>query len=294
MNVIEINGLVRFFGATPAVTGLDLTVPRGSVVGLLGENGSGKTTTIKLIMGALVPNQGTVHVWGEDPLDMPPATRARIAYIADEMAVPGWMKLQEAMALHASYFGHWDQVMADSLMKDYELTGKQAFGGLSKGQKRRFFLVLALAQQPDLLVLDEPAGGLDTTVRRQFMDALMELAANRAVTILISSHILPDVERVVDTVAFIKRGRLLEQAALEDLKAHVKRICLSRDDDLETLQQRCSVRDTRKESGALLVTVDDFDEGKLEGIDCRVEHLNLEELFQVYNLAPASKEARET
>ncbi|MFP6582610.1 MAG: ATP-binding cassette domain-containing protein [Candidatus Hydrogenedentota bacterium] len=108
MNVIEMENVVRFFGATPAVRGLSLSVPKGSVYGLLGENGSGKTTSIKMMMGALIPNEGTVRVFGVDPVGMPQETRSCIAYIADEMALPNWMRLGEAMELHASYFEQWD------------------------------------------------------------------------------------------------------------------------------------------------------------------------------------------
>ncbi len=179
MNIIEMSGVSRAFGLTVAVSNLSLTVPKGSVFGLLGENGSGKTTSIKLMMGALIPHEGTVRVLGVDPVDMAPDVRSRIAYVADEMSLPKWMRLSEGLKLHAAYFEQWDENYALSRMRKYELDLKQSFGALSKGQQRRFLLTLALAQKPELLILDEPASGLDVAVRREFLDTLMELANER-------------------------------------------------------------------------------------------------------------------
>lgn len=285
MNAIETEGLARYFGVTPAVVDLDLQIPRGSVFGLLGENGCGKTTTINLMMGALIPHQGVVRVFGEDPMLMPPATRARIGYLADEMTLPGWMKLGEALQIHASYFPQWDRREVWRLMKAFELSAGQPFGTLSKGQKRRFLIVLIIAQRPELLILDEPSGGLDVAVRRQFLDLLIELSSTREITILIASHILSDVERVVDHVAFIKAGRTVRQGALEDLKTSVKRLCLPGDTPRHEIEKRFEVLETREKSGALLATVADFDPERLQGLECQVEHLNLEELFLLYNKA---------
>lgn len=283
MNVIETKGLVRYYGASRGVADLDLQVREGSVFGLLGENGCGKTTTINLIVGALIPNQGVVRVFGEDPMTMPPATRARIGYLADEMELPGWMTLGEAMRIQASFFLRWDRDEVWRLMEVFHLSADQVFGQLSKGQKRRFLIALVVAQRPDLLILDEPSGGLDVAVRRQFLDLLMEIVNKREITVLIASHILSDVERVVDHVAFVKAGRTVRQAALEDLKTTVKRLCLPAVTPRHEIEKRFEILSLREESGTLLATVADFEPERLEGLKCRVEHLNLEELFLIHN-----------
>ena len=290
MNIIEMEHVIRFFGPVAAVVDLSLTVPKGSVFGLLGENGSGKTTSIKLMVGALIPHEGAVRVFGVDPVGMPPATRARIAYVADEMALPDWMRLSEAMDLHASYFEQWDRRMALERLRRYELALNQPFGTLSRGQQRRFMLTLALAQQPELLILDEPAAGLDVAVRREFLDALMELANEREVTILLSSHILSDVERVVDHVALTKKGRLILQANLEDLKGRVKRLCFHTPPEEAALGAHLNVLSTSREGGAYQAVVDDFAPEKLEAWDCKVEHLNLEDLFLLFNARRRTEE----
>ena len=130
MNVIETSNLVRYFGASRAVAGLDLQVPAGSIFGLLGENDCGKTTSINLIMGALIPNQGSVRVFGEDPLTMAPATRARIGYLADQMELPGWMTLKEAVRVHGSYFADWDPHAVWQLLDESDVAPEQRFGQL--------------------------------------------------------------------------------------------------------------------------------------------------------------------
>ena len=127
MNVIETEELVRYFGAARAVAGLDLQVPQGSIFGLLGENGCGKTTTINLIMGALVPHQGRVRVFAEDPLTMAPATRARIGYLADNMELPAWMQLDEAIRIHGSFFAQWDQNEVWRLLKTFEVVVHEVY-----------------------------------------------------------------------------------------------------------------------------------------------------------------------
>lgn len=286
MNMIAMDGVIRFFGPSRGVAGMNLSVPKGSVFGLLGENGSGKTTSIKLLMGTLLPNDGTVRVFGEDPVGMAPAMRARIGYVADEMGLPGWMRLGEAMKLHASYFPQWDEAGAKERLASYELSLAQPFATLSKGQQRRFLLTLILAQQPELLILDEPASGLDVAVRREFLDTLMALANEREVTIIISSHILSDVERVVDHVAFTKDGRCRLQANLEDLKSRVKRLCFPNPPGDGALAP-FEVLSRHEDNGATLVVVNDFAPDKLDGLPCQVEHMNLEELFLLYNAAEA-------
>lgn len=291
MNVIEARDLTRFYGAQCGVVDLNLDVPEGSIFGLLGENGSGKTTTIKLAMGALVPDRGQVLTLGVDPFVMPAAVRARIGYLADEMEVPGWMTLRDAMELQAAYFPTWDEAFVAELRRRFELNGDMAFGQLSKGQKRRFLLLLVVATRPELLTLDEPAGGLDTQIRRQFFDLLLEMVAARPMTIVLSSHILSDVERVVDHVAFTKGGRVIRTGQLEDLKARVKRLVLPGARGEGLMRERFTIVSEKREDDALLAVVEDFDPERMNGLEAEVEHLNLEEIYLAFTASPTTATA---
>lgn len=280
---IEASGLTRYYATKRGVRDLDLVVPCGTILGLLGENGCGKTTTLKLAMGALLPDRGQIRTLDVDPARMEPSVRARIGWLSDSLSVPNRLTLNEAMALQASYFPSWNQNLAHDLARRFDLTGSSIFGQLSLGQKRRFMLMLVIAQMPDLMVLDEPAGGLDPAVRRQLIELLIEQATMRPVTIVLSSHILSDVERLVDHVAFMKEGSVVASDNLESLRARVKRLCLSSPRQEGLVRERFHVRQAHAVEGAWLAVVENFDPERLEGIDATVEHLNLEELFLVYN-----------
>lgn len=291
MNVIEANALTRYYRAQRGVRDLDLTVPAGCVLGLLGENGSGKSTALKLAIGALVPDRGAITTLGEDPARMTPATRARIGFVAERMDLPARMTLADAMQLQACYFPAWNPTLAADLLRRFELAPPMVYKALSHGQRRRAILALVIAQQPDLLILDEPTGGLDVAVRRQFLDLLVELATERQITIVLSSHILTDVERVVDHVAFIKHGRTTATGNLEELRARVKRLIVTTPYAEGLIRDRFHVLTRREEPGAIQLVVEDFDPARLNGADALIEHLNLEELFLVFNTPePKSEE----
>ncbi len=283
MNVIKARGLVRYYGSTRGVDKLDLNIPQGSVTGLLGLNGSGKTTAIKLLLGHLLPNSGTVTVWDQDPAELSPSLRSRIAYVADQAALPLWMSLQEGMELYASYFPSWDASRARELLKQFELPMERRYAALSKGQQRRFFLFLALAQQPELLVLDEPAGGLDTVIRREFLDLLADLAQTREVTVLLSSHILSDVERIMDHVAFIHEGRSILQEDFNVVRDQTKRLEGRNATAENYIRNHFTVLTEHVGSTGTQFIVNDFAESKVSDVECTVEHVDLEDIFLAYH-----------
>ena len=280
---IEATGLTRYYATKRGVRDLDLTVPEGAIMGLLGENGCGKTTALKLAMGALLPDRGRIQTLCVDPGCMESAVRARIGWLSDALAVPNRLTLNEAMALQAAYFPTWNPGMARDVAERFGLTGASVFGQLSLGQKRRFMVTLIVAQMPELMVLDEPAGGLDPAVRRQLIELLIEQATQRPLTIVLSSHILSDVERLVDRVAFMKEGRIVADGELESLRARVKRLCLPSLHQEGLVRERFRVRREWAVDGGWLAVVEDFDPDRMEGIEATIENLNLEELFLLYN-----------
>lgn len=151
---IETRALVKNFGNKAAVDNLDLTVPTGSVFGFLGANGAGKTTTIRMLMGHLHPTSGEAITLGADPWSHDEPTRRRVAYVSENMALPGWMTPERAIRFCAAQYPDWDGALAETLLGDLELRDAGPFRALSKGQKRRLCILLALAQNADLLVMD--------------------------------------------------------------------------------------------------------------------------------------------
>jgi ABC-2 type transport system ATP-binding protein len=222
--VIEAEGLTRAFGGTEAVKDLSFAVEPGSVYGLLGKNGSGKTTTIRLLLGLLAPDGGWSRVLGEDSRALTPGCRQRIGYLSEEPFPYQDLPLPALLRFVAAFFPRWDWEYSGSLLRRFDVPTDRPLAALSQGQRRLCELLLVLAQKPDLLVLDDPALGLDVTVRREFLWAALEVARDEGKAVLFTSHVLTDVERVVDTVGVLEAGQLRVQAPLEELQARMKRL----------------------------------------------------------------------
>jgi ABC-2 type transport system ATP-binding protein len=225
-SVITVQGLSRRFGPKLALDGVSIDVPRGSVFGLVGANGAGKTTLIKHLLGLLRAEAGTVRVFGQDPVADPVGVLSRIGYLAEDNDLPGWMRVDELMRYNEAFFPGWDQAYAEKLRQDFDLAPDAKVKHLSRGQRSRAGLVVALAYRPDLLILDEPSSGLDPIVRRDILGAVIKTVADEGRTVVFSSHLLDEVERVSDHVALLNRGRLGYAGPLDDLKAGHHRLTL--------------------------------------------------------------------
>ncbi len=225
-SVVQIENVSRRFGTKLALDGVSLHVPAGTVVGLVGENGAGKTTLIKHILGLLKAQSGSVRVFGRDPVADPVSVLSRIGYLSEEPDMPGWMRVHELIRYVAAFYPTWDHDYAEQLRREFELDPKQKIKQLSKGQRARAGLLTALAYRPELLVLDEPSSGLDPIVRRDILGAIIRTIADEGRTVLFSSHLLTEVERVSDQVAMIKSGRILFCDSLERIKESHARLTL--------------------------------------------------------------------
>ncbi|MHB8637745.1 MAG: ABC transporter ATP-binding protein [Fimbriimonadaceae bacterium] len=229
-NAVEISNLTRTFGSKRALDNVELTVPAGSVMGLVGENGAGKTTLIKHVMGLLRPQAGTVRVLGEDPIDDPRGVLSRVGYLTEEVDLPAWMRVHELMRYTQSFYGTWDAAYAERLRLEFGLDLGAKLRTLSKGQRARAGLMVALAYRPELLVLDEPSSGLDPIVRRDILGAIIRTIADEGRTVLFSSHLLAEVEQVSDRVAMIRTGRIVFSDTIDAIKESHFRITLRLDE----------------------------------------------------------------
>jgi ABC-2 type transport system ATP-binding protein len=216
--VIAVTGVTRRFGTKTALDNVTLTVPRGTVYGLVGANGAGKTTLIKHTLGLLQSEQGSVRVFGLDPVIDPVGVLSRIGYLSEENDLPGWMRVDELIRYSRAFYSSWDDQYAEELRQTFALDPKARVKNLSKGQKARAGLLVALAYRPELLVLDEPSSGLDPIVRRDILSAVIRTIADEGRTVLFSSHLLEEVERVADHVTMINQGRIVFSAPLETIK----------------------------------------------------------------------------
>jgi len=223
-SVVEVHGLSRRFGRTLAIDGVDLEIPRGAVFGLVGENGAGKTTLIKHILGLLKAQSGTVRVFGRDPVLDPVGVLGRVGYLSEDRDLPEWMTIGELLRYLRAFYPGWDDAFADGLRERFDLDPGARIKGLSQGQRARTCLLAAMAYRPELLVLDEPSTGLDPIVRREILAAIIRTIAEEGRTVLFSSHLLDEVERMADWVAMIDRGKIVLCGPLEEVKAAHRRL----------------------------------------------------------------------
>ena len=216
--VISVTELTRRFGATTALDAVTLSMPRGAVYGLIGANGAGKTTLIKHILGLLRAESGSVRVFGLDPVADPVAVLSRIGYLSEENDLPGWMSVDELIRYSRAFYPAWDDTYADELRRAFALDPTAKVKNLSKGQRARAGLLIALAYRPELLVLDEPSSGLDPIVRRDILGAVIRTIADEGRTVLFSSHLLEEVEQVADHVTMISQGSILLSGPLAAIR----------------------------------------------------------------------------
>ena len=225
-NVIEIENLTRQFGAKRALANVSLAVPRGTVFGLVGANGAGKTTLIRHMLGLLKAQSGSVRVFGLDPVAEPVQVLSRVGYLSEEGDLPGWMRVDELMRYMRAFYPTWDEGYAQDLRKQFALDPAAKVKTLSKGQKARAGLLVALAYRPELLLLDEPSSGLDPIVRRDILGAIVRTIADEGRTVLFSSHLLDEVERISDRIAMLKGGNILFTGELDEIKETHHRLTL--------------------------------------------------------------------
>lgn len=223
---IEVRGVTRQFGPTTALDNVSLDVPRGAVFGLVGANGAGKTTLIKHVLGLLRTQAGSVRVFGLDPVADPTGVLAQVGYLSEDRDLPDWMGIGELLRYTRAFFPDWDDAYAEELRAMFELDAKQKIKGLSRGQRARAGLLVALAHRPALLVLDEPSSGLDPVVRRDILAAIIRTVADEGRTVLFSSHLLDEVERVADRVAMLHAGQLVLCDSLAEIQASHRRVTL--------------------------------------------------------------------
>lgn len=216
--VITISELTRRFGAKTALASVSLSVSRGAVYGLVGANGAGKTTLIKHILGLLRAESGSVRVFGCDPVTDPVSVLSRIGYLSEENDIPGWMRVDELIRYTRAFYPGWDDTYAEELQRTFALDPAAKIKTLSRGQKARAGLLIALAYRPELLVLDEPSSGLDPIVRRDILGAVIRTIADEGRTVLFSSHLLEEVEQVADHVTMINHGKIALSAPLQSMK----------------------------------------------------------------------------
>jgi ABC-2 type transport system ATP-binding protein len=280
--------LTKYYGAKCVVNRLDLRVPAGCVYGLLGRNGAGKSTLIKMLMGMVHADAGEAEVLGFPVTNFPAAERARVAYIAENHPLYNWMTVGEAVRFAAAFYPHWNGRLVDQILDHFELARNQKLRRLSNGQRAQVSLALAVAPEPELLVLDDPTLGLDTVVRRDFLESLIQIIQRQGRTILFSSHILGDVERIADRIGVMEAGVLRVDCPTDEFRESVKRIVAEFRGAPPDWPGGGRVVNWRHVGSALELVMVGYDDAQrqlleaLEPLSIEVFELNLEDAFIEY------------
>ena len=230
--VWTVKGLCKRFGGKTVLRDVDFELPSGTVLGLVGRNGSGKTTLIKSGVGLLCIDAGETRLFGEPSWDLSAAAKARLGYVPQAMSLYPWMRVRQVLTYTAAFYPRWNRDLVANLVKRWDLDVQARVGTLSPGQTQQLAIVLALAHEPEVLLLDEPAASLDPAARRQLLQIVLELASGSDRTILFATHIISDLERVADRIAILRNGKLQFSGELDALKDHVKRLHVSARDSL--------------------------------------------------------------
>lgn len=219
--IIETRALSKRYGRKLALDRLDLAIPRGRVHAIVGANGAGKSTLFRILLGFMPPSAGDARILGKDSQALTPQDRSRIGFVNEEHTLPNWMRVSQVVAMQRHQYGRWNQQAFDGVIGHYHVLPEQKVGQLSRGERAGFNLALALAQTPELLVLDEPTLGLDVVAKRAFLESLLYSNAADDCTVIYCSHQMEEIERVADNLIILERGQLRHMSAPEEFTARV-------------------------------------------------------------------------
>jgi ABC-2 type transport system ATP-binding protein len=221
--VVDVSNLSRSFEHKKALDGVSFRAVAGKVYGLVGSNGAGKTTFLKHLLGLLRATSGSVRVFGLDPVHDPVGVLSRVGYLSEERELPEWMRIDELMDYTQAFHPNWDAAYARELLETFALDPSRKIKELSKGMRAQAGLIAAVAYRPELLILDEPSSGLDALVRRDILDAIVRAVADDGRTVIFSSHLLDEVERMSDHVTMIENGRVSLSGVLDEVRGAYQR-----------------------------------------------------------------------
>ena len=281
---IRVEGVRKHFRDSEVLKGVSFEVQPGQTFAFLGRNAAGKTTTIRMLLGLIAPDAGSVSVLGINPQTNPLAVRRRVGYLAEDQRMFGWMTVAEIVRFIAPFYDAWDQALADRYLQQFDLPRTTKIKHLSKGQNVRLGLVLALAHRPEVVILDDPVLGLDPIMRKEFNRDLIAHLQGEGRTVLYSSHLLYEVEPVADAVGILHHGQIVRQGSTDELREQVKRLLVPA--AVLGRLPGLTVLDVATDGERTALTVDDAQQAIAAlhqiGIEPEIIDLNLDEIFEAF------------
>ncbi len=288
---IQVDRIVKSFGSTRVLQEVSLSVPAGQTLALLGRNGAGKTTTIRILLGLIPVDSGSVKLAGVDPALEPLKVRGQVGYLAEDQTMYGWMTPIELCRFLAPFYPTWDANWARDSLDRFQIPRHTRIGRLSKGQSVKLGLALAMAHRPPIVILDDPAMGLDPIARKEFNRDLVEHLQTSGSTVLYSSHLLDEVEAVADAVAILDAGKIVRSDTTEALRDDVKQILLSFDSVFGS-RQPDGLLDVRRYGDRLALVMENagayIEQLSAQAIHYEVVDLSLDEIFEAFVIGRTS------
>ena len=284
-NVIKTENLVKYFDGRCVLDGISFKVPQGCIYGLLGRNGSGKTTIIRILLGLEPPTRGSTFLLGADSTRLSAKLHSRIGYVAEGHNLIQNYKVGRIIRLCKDLSTQWNNGFFDHLMETFRLPTERKVKELSMGMRAQLNLALAMAIEPELLILDDPTLGLDTVARRQFLELAIDIIQKQGRTILFSSHILSDVERIADRIGILTAGKLVVDCPLEELKERVKKLRIIFPETVPANLYLTEIINRRTEGREMVITVANWNQQKQTILDtfkpasCTEIPMSLEDIF---------------
>lgn len=241
-SVISIKNMCKSYKDKQVLKELNWEIEKGDIIALLGKNGAGKSTLIESIMNLRDYQSGGLKIWGHQWNDLPQENRDKIGFVAQDIAGFEWMRVHEFLNYLGSFFPNWDKAYCDELRSRWDLDPMQKVGDLSGGQTQILHVIQAISIQPELLILDEPVAHLDPNMRRKFISELINLSCENETTVIFSSHIISDLERVANKVVLLKEGKIQMNYDIETLKANIAHLKISADKPLEQSEYYAQLR----------------------------------------------------
>ncbi len=284
-NVLEMRAVSKMYSGRSVLDRLNLDIPAGSVVGLLGKNGAGKTTLLRCALGLARPQHGSVTILGEPAWNLSASAKEHIGYVPQNPQLYPWMQVRHILAYTGSFYLRWNPTLVDRLVREWKIDLTRRAGTLSVGELQKLAIVMALGHEPDLLVLDEPVASLDPSARREFLKVVLAIAAGGNRSVIFSTHITSDLERVADRVAILQGGQISFFGELGELKDQIKLLRLTSTNTFPEHFDLPGILRQRIEGNQALVTTRSHTPELIGQIESRwhatveVQDLNLEEIF---------------
>jgi len=287
--LLSLKGISKSYEDNLVLRAIDFSVSEGTIMGLVGKNGAGKTTMIKCLLGLIRPDSGQAEILAEPSWNLSARSKHRIGYVPQNQASFNWMRVEQMLNYTSAFYSHWNSEKVNALIREWDLDRFAKISNLSEGERQKLAIIQAMGHDPDIFIFDEPVASLDPVARRKFIKQLIEMNVNENNTVLFSTHITSDLERVAADVSLLKDGEISYKGDLSTLKEQIVRLRIQSKKELPQLLPIPNIIQSSSNGTHALVTVDGVNQKEIRQIEKKlsavitIEQMNLEDIFLELN-----------